>query len=129
MPFIGWDDSLSVGVAEIDQEHKEEIELLNRLHDAEGEDIPKTFQELAEHTVKHFQTEERYFDKFNYEDSTAHKATHKQFLKQAEQVGKDIEAGKEISEDTLNLIKTWLVNHIKSMDKKYTKCFNENGLT
>jgi hemerythrin-like metal-binding protein len=129
MPFIEWDDSLSVCVAEIDQQHKHEAELLNKLHDAEGEDAKKAFKELAEHTATHFATEEKYFDQFGYEDSAAHKAAHKDFLETAGKLGKKLEEQGSLPEEDLELVRSWLVDHIKSMDQKYTKCFNDNGLS
>jgi hemerythrin-like metal-binding protein len=129
MAFIEWDDSLSVGVEEIDQEHKKEVDLINALHDAQGDEQMTLLKELVEHTKKHFATEEKYFDKFGYEDSEAHKAEHKAFLDKAAQIGADVEQGKELTEDIFDAVKTWLIDHIKSMDQKYTSCFNEHGLT
>lgn len=129
MAFIEWDDSLSVGVELIDNQHKAEVELLNKLHEATGDNILKIFKELADHTVMHFRTEEEYFDKFCYENRDVHKVTHKTFLDKAGEIGKKLEAGETLDEETLIYIKDWLINHIKFMDKKYTQCFNENGLS
>jgi hemerythrin-like metal-binding protein len=128
MSFAKWDDSLSVGVEEIDEQHKEEIDLLNQLHEAKGEEAVKVFKELLEHTIHHFATEERYFDKFNYEKADAHKTLHKNFLAKARALGKAVDQGKPITEDTFEFIKNWLIGHVKFMDQQYTQCFNEHGL-
>ncbi|MBW2966879.1 bacteriohemerythrin [Candidatus Woesearchaeota archaeon] len=126
MSFVEWDDSLSVGVAEIDAQHKKEVEMLDKLY--ENRDIA-LLKELAEHTKMHFDTEEKYFDKFGYENSEAHKAAHRAFLQRAGEVVKSVEEGNPLTDETMEFIKKWLVNHINLVDKRYTKCFNENGLT
>ena len=70
MAFLDWDDSLSVNVTEIDDQHKKLIGTLNDLYDAmddgKGNDVlGKILKELTDYTVYHFQTEENYFKKFN----------------------------------------------------------------
>ncbi|MBW2963860.1 bacteriohemerythrin [Candidatus Woesearchaeota archaeon] len=128
MPFIEWDDSLSLDLAEIDAQHKREVELLNRLHDAKDSDKKAIFHKIAEHTVMHFSTEEKYFDRFHYSKSAAHKEAHQNFLKEVARIGAEVDAGKGLSAKNENLIKVWLVNHIKSMDAKYVNCFKDNGM-
>jgi len=65
MPLFPWSDDLSVKVTLIDDQHKKLIALINSLHDAmragEGKQVlEKTLKELADYTVYHFQTEEKY---------------------------------------------------------------------
>lgn len=71
MALIQWDDSFSVKVAEIDQQHKRLIVMINELHDAmkqgKGKDaLGKIINGLISYTATHFDTEERYFDQFEY---------------------------------------------------------------
>ena len=69
MPLIQWDDSLRVNIAEIDAQHRKLVGMINELNEAmrmgKGKEIlGKTVQGLIEYTQTHFQTEEKYFEKF-----------------------------------------------------------------
>lgn len=134
MPIITWNDSLSVNVDEIDEQHKILIKIINRLFDAmkEGKGtqvIGRTVEELHNYTISHFGSEERYFDQFNYPDAANHKKQHAIFVKKIEDLKADLVGGKTgIPIDVLNFLSDWLTNHIKGTDKKYSHLFNEKGL-
>jgi hemerythrin len=36
--------------------------------------------------------------------------------------------GGAIVKDLLDFLEDWLVDHLNGQDKKYTECFNKNGL-
>jgi len=130
MEKLEWTDDLSVGVVEIDAQHKKEVELVNSLAEnmADRDKAGQILDEMIEHTKLHFATEERYFDEFGYENSEEHKEIHKTFLGQAAQLAEDFKGGKDLEEGQLKFVADWLVDHITQTDKKYTKCFNEHGL-
>ena len=63
MPLFVWNDSYSVKVAELDNQHKKLIGLINQLYDAmkegKGKDVLEViFTELIEYTKNHFSAEE-----------------------------------------------------------------------
>ena len=85
MAFIDWDDSFSVKVKEIDAQHKRLVDMLNELYDAmrqgKGKEVlGKIIGGLIEYTDVHFKTEEKYFDKFGYPETEAHKKEHSDFV-------------------------------------------------
>jgi len=133
MPLITWDDSISVNVAIIDIQHKKIIEITNKLHEAmkkgEGKDvIADILTELAQYKKMHFATEEKYFKEFNYENAETHIYEHHQFADKIDELKTKLTKGESITIEVLNFVKDWLTHHIKEVDKKYTKCFNEHGL-
>ena len=134
MALISWSDELSVKVNEIDDQHKKLISLMNNLHDAmrakQGKQaLEATLQELAAYTVYHFQTEEKYMQKFHYPGFAAHKAQHDAFVKKVSDFQKDFVAGRlGLSIEVMNFLRDWVSNHIKETDKKYSTIFVENGL-
>jgi len=75
-----WSDKFSVGVKQIDKQHKHFIGIMDELFEAMQSDnknaVPKIIIELTSYANMHFATEETYFDKFNYAESEAHKAEH-----------------------------------------------------
>jgi hemerythrin len=134
MALIEWSSSLSVGVSEIDEQHKKLIGIINRLNDAmktgKGKDALTTLlKETAEYTVYHFGTEETYFDRFGYPGKERHKLEHKGLLEKVVQLSKDFDSGKvTITLDVMNFLKDWLSKHIMGSDKQYGPLFNQKGL-
>lgn len=134
MAYITWDEQYSVGVKEIDNQHKKLVELVNNLHEAmkqgKGRDImSKVLASLIDYTASHFATEEKYMTQFNYPHFASHKLEHQNLVKQVLDFQKDYESGKlAITLDIMKFLKDWLVNHIQGTDKKFGPFFNENGL-
>jgi methyl-accepting chemotaxis protein/hemerythrin len=128
-----WDDSLSVKVTEIDNQHKRLIDLINQLHKAMGEgkskeEIDGILNGLIDYTKTHFGYEENLFDKYKYPETTQHKQAHIDLVKQVVEFEKKFKEGKEnISMDLMNFLKNWLINHIKGTDQKYSKFLNDHG--
>jgi hemerythrin-like metal-binding protein len=84
---------------------------------------------MTKHAQGLFKTEESYMIKFNYPEYQYHKEEHLDFsiktlVYQSTVIGGDYHIANEI----LEYLKRWLVNHIQKTDKRYTNCFNKNGL-
>jgi hemerythrin len=132
--IIQWDHSLSVNVAEIDQQHQKLIKIINELYDAmrqgKGKEvIGKTINGLIEYAGEHFQTEEKYFDLFGYPETSSHKKEHADFVKKVTGFKSELETGRlSLSLEVMNFLSDWLKNHIKGVDMKYSPFFNEKGL-
>lgn len=131
---IIWDEAHSVNVKEIDDQHKYFINLLNEFYRyiAENKDrdfLGENLVKLIDYAKEHFATEEKYFDLFNYENTVEHKEEHRQLEnKVADFYQEFLENKKDISVEIIDFLEDWLVDHLDTQDKKYTKCFNEHGL-
>ena len=134
MALINWDNSLSIGVSISDSQHKVLIQYINDLNDAmkagKGKEVViDVIDKLADYTATHFRMEEKYFDQFRWENTEAHKKLHAEFEKRIQDFKKNVIAGKlGTSIEVLNFLVGWLKGHILVEDKKYTNCFNQNGL-
>jgi len=134
MAFIEWKNEYSVNVAEIDEQHRQLVVMINRLHDGmkarQGQSVLKeTLADLASYAVGHFGTEEKYFNQFGYPSAPVHKIEHDRFVGKVVQYKKDFDSGKVMmSMDVMDFLKNWLVSHIQGSDKKYSTFFNEKGL-
>lgn len=126
--FVGikWSETLATGVTKIDEQHKELFTRVNSLLEAMSqgkgkEEIGKVVKFLGDYVVGHFSMEEALMDKENYPDKINHKAQHKAFINEFQQIKKELETG---SPSTIALIQTqrkivdWLTNHIGATDKK-----------
>ena len=134
MALINWNDSLSVKVEEIDQQHKKLIAMINELNDAmragKGKDVlGKIVDSLISYTATHFKTEEKYFAQFGYPDTDNHKQEHVAFVKKVTDFKDGFEKKKlSLTIEVMDFLSDWLKNHIMGTDKKYTQFFNEKGL-
>ncbi|MEW6617685.1 MAG: bacteriohemerythrin [Patescibacteria group bacterium] len=134
MEQIIWKPNYSVNVKEIDEQHQNFVHILDTLYDAiqkgEAEKVLNdTFAQLMYYKEFHFATEEKYFDEFNYEGAEEHKKAHQDFRNAVAELQKKKDADHlAVSVEILDFMENWLVEHLSSMDKKYTKCFNEHGL-
>ncbi len=134
MPLIQWDDSLRVNIAEIDAQHRKLVGMINELNEAmrmgKGKEIlGKTVQGLIEYTQTHFQTEEKYFEKFGYPENAPHKREHAAFTAKVSQFKSAFDAGRAaLSVEVMAFLSDWLQKHIKGSDKKYGSFLNKKGV-
>lgn len=134
MALFEWQDNLSVGIAEIDMQHKKFIDLINQLHDVlltekSAEKMNSIFWELMRYVSEHFATEEKYFIKYHYLGTDSHIKEHIDFENQVKEFQIRFERGEQtISIEILSFLKDWLIKHIKGTDQKYTTFFHEQGL-
>lgn len=133
---IEWFDIYKVDVKEIDLQHKYFVGLLNKLYMAAKEhetvDMDKFLDEIAKYADLHFETEERYFDKFIYENAEEHKEEHRKLRSEIDKFlakNKGLTENKEaLCLELLEFMENWLQHHLVEQDRKYVKCFHENGV-
>jgi len=125
MELIKWTDKYTLGIQEIDNQHKGLVVIINELftYMSEGkakEKMEDVFDHLTEYTKKHFSAEELMLYRYAYKDIEEHKVEHKKFIEKLEAFKKDFNNSKiTISLEVLNFLKDWLLNHILISDKKY----------
>ncbi|MFZ5439388.1 MAG: bacteriohemerythrin [Myxococcota bacterium] len=124
MPLMDWDDKLSVGVKQIDDEHKHLIKLVNELHDAiranHGKEVlGKVLDGLIAYTGSHFGHEEAEMKRTAYPQAQAHFAEHAALVKKVLAIQEQYKAGKAavLGMETLAFLRDWLVKHIKGTDQ------------
>jgi len=134
MALIKWDDSLSVNVGEIDQQHKKIIASINELNDAmksgKGNDaVGAIINNLIKYTVTHFKTEEDLFAKYGYPDTQKHKKEHAAFVQKVAAFKDGFEKGKSfLTLEVMSFLSDWLNHHIMGTDKKYVQFLNKKGV-
>jgi hemerythrin len=125
MAFVNWNPNLSVKVDEMDNQHKELVDLLNQLHDAmktgKGKDVvAKILSALANYTKVHFGAEEQYMRSIAYPELEIQKRAHKVFIDQIAEYETKLKAGENLHlNQVLNFLWNWLSTHIQKEDKKY----------
>ena len=134
MKIIEWEDKLSVGIKEIDDQHKVLVEILDELYyamlKARGpEVIETTLEKVIQYTKTHFATEERLFKKYSYPEEKAHKAEHDAMLKKVNAFHRDFKNGKLIGVDLMQFLNKWFVEHLQTTDYRYVNFFKGVGVS
>ena len=125
MALLNWNDSLSVGVPTMDQQHRRLVELTNQLYDAmgtgKGDEIKSAvLRDLLTYAQVHFAAEERLMQKHAYPHFASHKVLHDELTDQVLQLKQKLDAGQMVASVTLaNFLKDWLQQHITQEDRKY----------
>ncbi|MCG8409899.1 MAG: bacteriohemerythrin [Bacteroidales bacterium] len=127
MELIKWTDAYSVGIKEIDNQHKGLVTIINDLfgYMSKGKaknNLGEIFDHLTDYTKLHFSTEEKILAKYAYPDFFNHKKEHVEFVNKLVTFKKNFdESRKEVSIEILSFLRDWLLNHIQLSDKKYSK--------
>jgi hemerythrin len=134
MEKIIWNESLSVGVTEIDRQHKQLVGILNQLLGMDGvtvdsEIISDTLTRMTDYADYHFNSEEWFMQKYAYPEYKTHRKEHAAFMrKTAELAMGTMVYQKTVPTEVLEFLKTWLVEHIMVSDMKYKEFFQQKGI-
>jgi hemerythrin len=124
-----WSDEYSVGIAEIDEQHKTLFVMIDKLHQAimkhEGSAACKTILvELVDYARVHFALEQTLMRVGKYPEYEAHCKLHKDLVEEVEALQKKIASGRAaISFELLQFLRNWLTKHILNEDMKYGAFF------
>ncbi|MCU7809633.1 MAG: bacteriohemerythrin, partial [Candidatus Thiodiazotropha sp. (ex Notomyrtea botanica)] len=116
--FVSWDNSLSVGIAVIDEEHQKLLTLINNLQTAilypTGESFERqALSELVDYTKYHFEREEKLMQDNGYPEYEQHKQQHEEMIAKVSVFLSKYENDREGTVDELtSFLKTWLIDHI-----------------
>jgi len=123
---LKWNDGFSVNHAEIDEQHKELIDIINDLFvyisekDTEFSHLLDLVSKLDNYVSEHFKFEEALMAETSYPDMDAHVAQHNALRKKLEtlnifSVDNTIDFYKDLLDDLID----WLSKHILMTDKKF----------
>ena len=125
-----WNENFATGVEEIDTQHRQLVNLLNRLveHLAFQADAPAlndVFEELKNYTVVHFTSEEKIWHEYFANDPWEewHKNAHTDFITTVlELKAKETsDTTDQVIEEIVSFLTHWLALHIIESDKRMAK--------
>lgn len=123
--YVEFDESLVTGNKEIDNQHKEWIDKINKLvqccENGGGKiEAIKMLEYMADYTEFHFGAEEKLQEEVDYPGIKEHKQKHAEFKKAVEELHDMLEEEEGPTEAFVNAINKnvidWLYNHIKTFD-------------
>ena len=129
MNLIEWKDEFSVGVAAVDVEHRDLIDLINDLHGMLGQGasqqhVTDALGEIFAQISAHFALEERFMRNRQYPDYLAHKADHEALLDELRDIMDRVEDDGSYEEDRLSReLERWFTEHFRTHDAKLHSFF------
>jgi hemerythrin len=122
MKDIIWDQTLSVEVDEIDDDHRRLAELCNLINhsSAAGENknyIEALLEELISCTIWHFRHEERLMLQYDYDGLEEHRNEHQELIEAVRDLQQEFQSDAQpLSDEHLEFLELWLTRHILSTD-------------
>jgi hemerythrin len=131
MTKIKWNEELSVGVEQIDNQHKELIRIVNGLINAvdlgrNKKTLENVILKLREYTVFHFNSEEALMEEIRYSQRGEHAKEHTRLKKSIKDYQHKIYMHENLTSDmVLEFMKEWLLHHILSFDRELARFIHE----
>ncbi len=120
---------MSVGLSELDDDHRTLIKIINQLNANVGESmrhevVRQCLVALQRYAEFHFAREERVMIACNFPGIDVQKTEHRDFIKQIQEVTEHFDADAEaastmIKDELLSFLREWLNHHILIEDMAY----------
>lgn len=125
MTLIEWRPEFETGVAEVDHEHRELVDLINALHaqigaKASKEIVSGFLSEVFAKISAHFALEETVMRKHRYDEYAAHKADHEKLLDDIRDIMDAHESDLFVDYEAAlgRAVRDWFVDHFKTKDAR-----------
>lgn len=134
MQRIDWDESMSVGVEELDSQHRHLLRMFHGLEEAmkagHGRDeLVRLMHGLTEYAIEHFGAEERLMQTTKYLELAEHNAEHRQFIAQILEFNRKHKQGNVLlTTEMMLFLRDWIITHIRDTDQRYKSHFVSVGL-
>jgi hemerythrin len=137
MPRIQWNESFSVGVPEIDLQHRQWIGLINKLHDElmglgneKSFSIRSCLEAMVEYGKYHLTFEEDLLEEAGYRFLEQHRYEHELFRERLDELIRAEQKGQTLlNSEVMNMMTNWLQNHILQSDMDYKELLGSRSVT
>lgn len=124
---IEWSKEFSVNHAELDNQHKMLVAMINRCiavvlsNQQPGEGLGSILDEMLKYAYFHFDYEEQFMREEGHSYLSDHQREHLQFLVYIKDAMARFDRGLLPAVDLLKFLKDWFVHHILGMDQLYAR--------
>jgi hemerythrin len=126
-----WKDEYSVGVAELDQQHRQILHIMDELEKGvstvpDRAAVTDALRAMLKYAQEHFYAEEELMRRYAYPELQQQEAQHKYFLKKATEfsIGM-LSDDRMVPSEIFEFLGTWWVTHILKWDMKYKAFFQD----
>jgi hemerythrin-like metal-binding protein len=131
---IEWQDEYSVGVKELDDQHKNILNIINTLlvdqrDNYDDNKLSEAISSMIHYAYVHFATEEQYLAQANFPGIKQHVLEHVDFImKTLELSFKTRERTMDSRQELLKYLKGWFSSHVLGMDRLYIPYITANKI-
>lgn len=127
MSFI-WSENFALGCGPMDATHREFVEIVGRLREADNEELPSRLDELLAHTEAHFSQEDAWMAETAFPPIHCHTGEHANVLDVIREVRRRVLAGDlEVARVLARELSPWFANHAATMDTALAKHMRDVG--
>ena len=127
---IKWENRFNTGYKRVDDQHKELVNILNKLNllvmskDISREDVSEELsniiKDMVDYVAYHFSTEEAIMKAIDYSGFKSHVVKHRNFTNKVLEEVNNYKNGKQIDiKGLIVFLRDWLFNHIVVEDKVF----------
>jgi hemerythrin-like metal-binding protein len=117
MTTLQWSEELELGLAYMDDTHREFVDLLARAANAEDGELLAVWQTVVDHTQDHFGREDQWMKDSSFPPGDCHATEHESILAVMREGGKRGAAGNlALVRQLARELGVWFAGHAQSMD-------------
>lgn len=117
MPALEWSDALALDLALMDDTHREFVDLLARVEQADDARLLDAWRALVDHTQLHFDQEDRWMRETRFASGNCHSVQHQVVLQVMREGLARAEQGQpEVPRAMARELAAWFPQHAQSMD-------------
>jgi hemerythrin len=130
-----WTPALKIGIAEIDDQHRKLVDLLNEMQQLAADsnttfqEVDDVFDQLELYIATHFRDEEALMVRIDYEFLVQHKQEHADLARQLVRHRKAFSQGGLKIQDFYEWFLRWFMKHIAGSDSLIAMFMSRNGIT
>lgn len=127
MHFLNWLPEYSVGIDELDRQHRDLIKWINQFHESmtRGQEKQETgfiLASLSRYIETHFPGEEEFLQTIRYPLLEQHQDAHRNLSSQVTSFKKRYDRGQIIApHEILEFLRNWITGHVSKEDGKYAE--------
>jgi len=121
-----WKDSFTVGICELDVQHRGLLDLINKIGDlADGHGTVESsafgaLNAMIRYADNHFRTEEGYLEKYCFQEYRQHKKEHEAFVETVFSMAQELKKANGLSLGAIIFyLDDWYVDHVLGIDQGY----------
>ena len=134
MQTLSWKKRYSVGVEEIDHQHRGLLDIMNQITTAfekkdDWQSTSAVIDSLIHYAYNHFATEERYMKEAGYPELSWHIGLHIAFMRRLFLMSEEYKHhGLALQKEIAGFLANWYSSHVLDVDRKYISYMKNKGI-